>query len=172
MGNVLFCRTVSQAGNQSSTGFESPITRYSAFFQRENRFPEIPRTRKYSVMKTAFRRVASPKSVVPPDNGRGQDSGRQKREGGQCALDNMSHTVYSVGSGSFRLPCRQPDPHPSGHRPDRSDRPLAAGTENSLRGRTPNNSELALYPRTKGFESSSFQGNLRILKDAASADNT
>ena len=27
------------------------------------------------------------------------------------------------------------------------------------------NSELVLYPRTKGFESYSFQGNLRILKD-------
>ena len=28
------------------------------------------------------------------------------------------------------------------------------------------NSELVLYPRTKGFESYSFQGNLGILKDA------
>ena len=32
------------------------------------------------------------------------------------------------------------------------------------------NSELVLYPRTKGFESYSFQGNLRILKDVVGKD--
>ena len=32
------------------------------------------------------------------------------------------------------------------------------------------NSELVLYPRTKGFESYSFQGNLRILKDVVAKD--
>jgi tetratricopeptide (TPR) repeat protein len=32
------------------------------------------------------------------------------------------------------------------------------------------NSELVLYPRTKGFESYSFQGNLRILKDLVGKD--
>jgi predicted double-glycine peptidase len=32
------------------------------------------------------------------------------------------------------------------------------------------NSELVLYPRTKGFESYSFQGNLRILKDLVAKD--
>jgi len=32
------------------------------------------------------------------------------------------------------------------------------------------NSELVLYPRTKGFESYSFQGNLRILKDLVRND--
>jgi predicted double-glycine peptidase len=32
------------------------------------------------------------------------------------------------------------------------------------------NSDLVLYPRTKGFESYSFQGNLRILKDVVGED--
>ena len=32
------------------------------------------------------------------------------------------------------------------------------------------NSELVLYPRTKGFESYSFQGNLQILKDLVAKD--
>jgi len=32
------------------------------------------------------------------------------------------------------------------------------------------NSELVLYPRTKGFESYSFQGDLRILKDVVGKD--
>jgi tetratricopeptide (TPR) repeat protein len=32
------------------------------------------------------------------------------------------------------------------------------------------NSELVLYPRTKGFESYSFQGNLRILKELVGKD--
>jgi tetratricopeptide (TPR) repeat protein len=32
------------------------------------------------------------------------------------------------------------------------------------------NSELVLYPRTKGFQSYSFQGNLRILKDLVGRD--
>ena len=32
------------------------------------------------------------------------------------------------------------------------------------------NSEMVLYPRTRGFESYSFQGNLRILKDAVEKD--
>jgi tetratricopeptide (TPR) repeat protein len=32
------------------------------------------------------------------------------------------------------------------------------------------NSEMVLYPRTKGFESYSFQGNLRILKDVVGKD--
>ena len=32
------------------------------------------------------------------------------------------------------------------------------------------NSELVLYPRTQGFESYSFQGNLRILKDLVGQD--
>jgi len=32
------------------------------------------------------------------------------------------------------------------------------------------NSELVLYPRTKGFESYSFQGNLQILKDVVGKD--
>ena len=32
------------------------------------------------------------------------------------------------------------------------------------------NSELVLYPRTQGFESYSFQGNLRILKDLVGKD--
>ena len=32
------------------------------------------------------------------------------------------------------------------------------------------NSDLVLYPRTKGFESYSFQGNLRILKDVVGKD--
>jgi tetratricopeptide (TPR) repeat protein len=32
------------------------------------------------------------------------------------------------------------------------------------------NSELVLYPRTRGFESYSFQGNLRILKDVVGKD--
>jgi tetratricopeptide (TPR) repeat protein len=32
------------------------------------------------------------------------------------------------------------------------------------------NSDMVLYPRTKGFESYSFQGNLRILKDVVGKD--
>ncbi|MFP4083073.1 MAG: C39 family peptidase [Candidatus Aminicenantes bacterium] len=32
------------------------------------------------------------------------------------------------------------------------------------------NSDLVMYPRTKGFESYSFQGNLRILKDVVGKD--
>ena len=32
------------------------------------------------------------------------------------------------------------------------------------------NSELVLYPRTKGFESYSFQGDLRVLKDVVAKD--
>ncbi len=32
------------------------------------------------------------------------------------------------------------------------------------------NSEMVLYPRTKGFESYSFQGNLRILKEVVAKD--
>src|SRR4030065_48368 len=32
------------------------------------------------------------------------------------------------------------------------------------------NSDLVLYPRTKGFESYSFQGNLQILKDVVGKD--
>lgn len=37
-------------------------------------------------------------------------------------------------------------------------------------GRATYNSELVLYPRTKGFESYSFQGNLEILKDLIKKD--
>src|SRR4030066_646036 len=79
--------------------------------------------------------------------GAGQREAKEKK-GGQYALDNLSHTVCPVASGScYGSHLRRPYTRSSGHRRDRSDRSTVTGTENSLGGKRQN--DLAEGPGLK-----------------------
>ena len=52
-------------------------------------------------------------------------------------MDNLARPVYFVGAGVLCFPCGGPYPCSSGHRPDRTDRTIIAGTEDPLAENTP-----------------------------------
>jgi hypothetical protein len=130
---VLFFSSISRLGNTLHLNSPGPMPAGHAkflVFPGEGTVSRPRRAaRKYWHKKCfwiiSFLRV---QRTAPDRAGEGQ--GEQK--GGLHVRNSFGRSTYPLGPGIFRVPCRQPGPRPTGHRPGGGDHPAAARSEDLI----------------------------------------